>query len=87
MSLFRLLLSLRKCERSISKEGGSVGGIEDITGGPLTAPYVEGRAQYNIRALDEYVRRVGKDPSELTEVELERFLVRKRLVGSHDVSA
>lgn len=53
--------------------------IDDVTGGMLTAPYSDGRPQYNIKDLDEYARRIGKDTSALSDFEISQFLVRENV--------
>lgn len=49
--------------------------LDDIAGGPLTASFDIGRPLCNARQASEYARRLGKDPSDLTDEELGQFSV------------
>lgn len=49
--------------------------IDEAAGGPLTAPFDGNRAIYNVRLLDQYAKRTGRDPSEMSEEEVSQFIV------------
>lgn len=52
--------------------------IDEVADGPLTAPFDDRRTVYNIRLLDQYAKRTGKDPSEMSEEEVSQFIVRRK---------
>lgn len=53
------------------------GMIDEVSDGPLAAPFDASRTVYNVRLLDQYAKRVGKSPSEMSEEEVAQFIVRR----------
>ena len=51
--------------------------IDEVSDGPLTAPFDANRTVYNVRLLDQYAKRTGKSPSEMSEEEVAQFIVRR----------
>lgn len=53
------------------------GMIDEVSDGPLTAPFDASRTAYNVRLLDQYAKRIGKSSSEMSEEEVAQFIVRR----------
>jgi hypothetical protein len=51
--------------------------VNELANGCYTVPFNQNATNYDIRKLDKWAKEHAKDPSELTDQELEQFIIPK----------